>query len=121
LDGTQRVVRRECAGRPDLAYGIPRASGSTVLAADPKAPALTFLHGGYWQMNEKENFAFFAEGLLPLGTNLAVIEYTLARRRGSIASLPRYTARCGGSPSISPSTAPTRTDYMSPDIEPAVT
>jgi arylformamidase len=29
-------------------------------------------------MNDKENFAFFAEGLLPLGINLAVIEYTLA-------------------------------------------
>ena len=33
---------------------------------------------GYWQMNDKENFAFFAEGLLPLGINLAVIDYTLA-------------------------------------------
>src|SRR5271156_1593558 len=29
-------------------------------------------------MNDKENFAFFAEGLPPLGINLAVIEYTLA-------------------------------------------
>jgi arylformamidase len=29
-------------------------------------------------MNDKENFAFFAEGLLPLGINLALIEYTLA-------------------------------------------
>jgi len=29
-------------------------------------------------MNDKENFAFFAESLLPLGINLAVIEYTLA-------------------------------------------
>ena len=29
-------------------------------------------------MNDKENSAFFAEGLLPLGINLAVIEYTLA-------------------------------------------
>ena len=29
-------------------------------------------------MNDKESFAFFAEGLLPLGINLAVIEYTLA-------------------------------------------
>jgi len=29
-------------------------------------------------MNDKENFVFFVEGLLPLGINLAVIEYTLA-------------------------------------------
>ena len=29
-------------------------------------------------MNDKENFALFAESLLPLGINLAVIECTLA-------------------------------------------
>jgi arylformamidase len=34
--------------------------------------------GSIGRMNDKENFAFFAEGLLPLGINLAVIEYTLA-------------------------------------------
>ena len=47
-------------------------------------------------MNDKENFAFFAESLLPLGINLAVIEYTLALRRGSITSLPRCAGRCSG-------------------------
>jgi arylformamidase len=64
---------------------IPRAYGDTprerlelFLAADPQAPTLAFIHGGYWQMNDKETFAFFAEGRLPLGINLAVIEYTLA-------------------------------------------
>jgi hypothetical protein len=29
-------------------------------------------------LNDKENFVFFADGLLLLGSNLAVIEYTLA-------------------------------------------
>jgi arylformamidase len=48
------------------------------MAAGPKAPTLAFIHGGYWQMNDKETFAFFAEGLLSLGINLAVIEYMLA-------------------------------------------
>jgi acetyl esterase/lipase len=72
-------VRREYAGRLDLAYGeTPRERLDLFLAADPQAPTLAFIHGGYWQMNNKENFAFFAEGLLPLGINLAVIEYTLA-------------------------------------------
>jgi acetyl esterase/lipase len=72
-------VRREYAGRLDLAYGeTPRERLDLFLAADPKAPTLAFIHGGYWQMNDKESFAFFAEGLLPLGINLAVIEYTLA-------------------------------------------
>jgi len=72
-------VRREYAGRLDLAYGeTPRERLDLFLAADPQAPTLVFIHGGYWQMNDKESFAFFAEGLLPLGMNLAVIEYTLA-------------------------------------------
>src|SRR5271155_4657104 len=72
-------VRRECAGHFDLAYGdTPRERLDLFLAADPQGPTLGFIHGGYWQMNDKENFAFFAEGLLPLGINLAVIEYTLA-------------------------------------------
>ena len=65
----------------DLAYGdTPRERLDLFLAADPKAPTLAFIHGGYWQMNDlaKENFAFFAEGLLPLGINLALVEYTLA-------------------------------------------
>src|SRR6266850_2233727 len=72
-------ARCEYAGRLDLAYGdTPRERLDLFLAADPKAPTLAFIHGGYWQMNDKESFAFFAEGLLPLGINLAVIEYTLA-------------------------------------------
>ena len=68
-------VRREYAGHLDLAYGAtPRERLDLFLTAQPKAPTLAFIHGGYWQMNDKENFAFFAEGLLPLGINLAVIE-----------------------------------------------
>ena len=60
---------------------IPRASGSiSFLPPTRRTPTLAFIHGGYWQINDlvKENFAFFAEGVLPLGINLAVIEYTLA-------------------------------------------
>jgi arylformamidase len=74
-------VRREYAGRLDLAYGeTPCERLDLFLAADPDAPTLAFIHGGYWQISDlvKESFAFFAEGLLPLGINLAVIEYTLA-------------------------------------------
>jgi acetyl esterase/lipase len=73
------TVRREHAGHLDLAYGdSPRERIDLFLAADPAAPTLAFIHGGYWQMNDKENFAFVAEGLLPRGINLAVVEYTLA-------------------------------------------
>ena len=84
-------VRREYTGHLDLAYGnTPRERLDLFLAADPQAPTLAFIHGGYWQINDlvKESFAFFAEGLLPLGINLAVIEYTLA----PVARLERIVA-----------------------------
>ena len=37
-----------------------------------------FIHGGYWQRNEKEMFAFVAEGPLPHGIDVALLGYTLA-------------------------------------------
>src|SRR6516162_3724238 len=59
-------------------------------------------------MNDKENFAFFAESLLPLGINLAVIEYTLAPAarlhhivaevRGSVQWLAEHLAEYGADP-----------------------
>ena len=92
----------------DIPYGdSPRERLDLLLAVDPNAPTLAFLHGGYWQMHDKENYAFFAEGLLPQGINLAVVEYTLA----PAARLDRIVAEVrravDGSPSISATTAPT--------------
>ncbi len=73
------AARRAGPGHFDLSYGeAPRERLDLFLAADPAAPTLAFIHGGYWQTNDKENFAFLAEGLLPNGINLALIEYTLA-------------------------------------------
>ena len=72
-------VRRERPGHVDLAYGdSPRERLDLFLTADPKAPTLAFIHGGYWQMNDKEGTTFLAEGVLPHGINFALIEYTLA-------------------------------------------
>ena len=42
------------------------------------APTLVFFHGGYWQRNSKEGFAFVAEGPLACGFHVAVVGYTLA-------------------------------------------
>ena len=74
-------IRREHPRHLDLAYGEARRERLDLfLAASPKAPTLAFIHGGYWQFAEsdKENYTFIAEGLLPNGINLAMIEYTLA-------------------------------------------
>ncbi len=72
-------IRRAHPAHLDLAYGeSPRERLDLFLSPDPAGPTLAFIHGGYWQRNDKENFAFLGEGLLPLGVNLAVVEYTLA-------------------------------------------
>src|SRR3954451_25494716 len=72
-------VRRERQGHLDLHYGDgPRERLDLFLAADPNAPTLAFIHGGYWQMNDKEGTTFLADGVLPHGINFALIEYTLA-------------------------------------------
>ncbi len=73
------AIRRERTGHFDLRYGeAARERLDLFPAAQPDAPTLAFIHGGYWQMNDKESFGFLAEGLLPNGINLALVEYTLA-------------------------------------------
>lgn len=80
-DWAERSARLRAA-RPrhlDLNYGeAPRERLDLFLADDPRAPTLLFIHGGYWQMNAKELFAFLAEGPLAHGVNFALAGYTLA-------------------------------------------
>jgi arylformamidase len=87
------TLRRERGDHLDLAYGVrPRERLDLFLAANRQAPTLAFIHGGYWQMNDKENFAFLAEGPLTLGINFALVEYTLAptaRLDGIVAEIGR--------------------------------
>lgn len=72
-------VRQEHPAHLDLRYGsAERERVDFFPTAQPKAPTLAFIHGGYWQMNAKEMFSFLADGPLPLGINFALIGYTLA-------------------------------------------
>ena len=72
-------VRQTRRGHLDHAYGdTPRQRLDLFLADSARAPTLMFIHGGYWQRNDKEGFAFLAEGPLAQGINVAVVEYTLA-------------------------------------------
>lgn len=47
-------------------------------AADPNAPCLVFIHGGYWQRNSREVFAMVAEGVAAHGWSVALPSHTLA-------------------------------------------
>lgn len=63
----------------DLYYGDkPRQRMDLFLTPDKAAPTCLFLHGGYWQWNDKEGQAIVARGPLAHGLNTAIGEYSLA-------------------------------------------
>lgn len=63
----------------DVAYGAgERTALDLYPAADPAAPCLVFMHGGYWQRNSREVFACFAHGPAAAGWSMAIPGYTLA-------------------------------------------
>ena len=63
----------------DLAFGTgPRERLDFFPARTAGRPTVAFIHGGYWQRNDKESHAFVAQGLLERDCNVALLEYTLA-------------------------------------------
>ncbi len=72
-------VRASDGARLDLAYGRrPRARLDYLPCGRRRAPLFVFIHGGYWQRNEKETFAFVADGPRAHGIDVALPGYTLA-------------------------------------------
>jgi arylformamidase len=73
------VVRAGQGTRLDVVYGArPRARLDLFSSGAARAPLLVFIHGGYWQLREKETFAFVAEGPRRNGIDVALVGYTLA-------------------------------------------
>jgi arylformamidase len=67
-------VRREL----DIQYGWHSRERLDLFLPEARNPPLhVFLHGGYWQMNDKEPFAFVADALVPAGVAVANVEYAL--------------------------------------------
>jgi arylformamidase len=63
----------------DLAYGPgERTKWDLFPAADPRAPCLVHIHGGYWQRNSRQTFSCLSEGVLARGWSAALPGYTLA-------------------------------------------
>jgi acetyl esterase/lipase len=103
------VLRRARGGRRDLRYGAGARQRLDVFpCGTPGAPTLAYIHGGYWQTNDKEPYAFLGESLLPAGFNFALIEYTLAPAarldaivgevRAAVAWIIDHAAEHGGDP-----------------------
>jgi arylformamidase len=73
------ALRKRLQGRIDVPYGTGARQRLDFFPCErPAAPTLVFIHGGYWQTNDKEPLTFVGEGVLPAGFNLALVEYTLA-------------------------------------------
>ena len=77
-DETSAEVRAQPNAKLDLRYGERPRATLDYFPGQPGAPLFMFIHGGYWQRNEKERFAFTALGPNAHGINVAVPGYTLA-------------------------------------------
>jgi acetyl esterase/lipase len=73
------ALRAQRSKHIDLPYGEgERNKWDLFPGDDPKAPCLVWIHGGYWQMRNRETFSCFAEGVLARGWSAALPGYTLA-------------------------------------------
>ncbi len=80
-DARSRALYARARCDRDLRYGPgDRQRLDFFHCGKPQRPTLAFIHGGYWQWNDKEPHAFIAEGLLACDINVALVEYTLAPR-----------------------------------------
>src|SRR5258706_4937591 len=59
-------------------YGAAERCRIDLFEAGSNAPLLVFIHGGYWQMRDKETFSCMAAGPLAHGISVALAGYTLA-------------------------------------------
>jgi arylformamidase len=102
-------VRREYAGRLDLAYGDTPRERLDLFLRRRSAGAHACVYPRRLLADERQGeFRLLPKGLLPLGINLAVIEYTLAAAapldrlvaevRRSVRWLAEHLAEYGGDP-----------------------
>ncbi len=72
-------IRARTNAQLDIAYGErPRMTLDYFPCGAANAPLFAFIHGGYWQRNDKNGFSIFAKGPLSHGIDVAMLGYTLA-------------------------------------------
>jgi arylformamidase len=93
----------------DLPYGALAAERLDLLKPlASNAPVLVFIHGGYWQWLDKDDYAFALEPLVTAGALVATVNYPLCpqvnldtvvdRVRGACAWVWRHVRDYGGNP-----------------------
>jgi arylformamidase len=72
------LVRSKTSAQLDIAYGPGAGETLDVFpAAQPGAPVLVFIHGGYWRSLDKSDFSFIAPALNAAGVTVVVPNYAL--------------------------------------------
>jgi len=78
FDARSAQLREAYPQHLDQRYGTAERHRIDYFAAEKPGPVLVFIHGGYWQMRQKETFSFIANGPLAHGIHVALPGYTLA-------------------------------------------
>ena len=79
LQQRSKITYQKFSFQGNISYGkAARNTFDFFPANTPNAPTLIFIHGGYWQSCEKEDFSYIAEGPLKKGFNVILLEYTIA-------------------------------------------
>lgn len=75
------AVRGRIPGRLDIAYGTaPKETLDVFPPSNGRAggPALIYIHGGYWQLSDKDDTTYIAPAFLDAGIAFITLNYTLA-------------------------------------------
>lgn len=103
------VARQGSACQLDLAYGdAPSQRLDVFPAAQPGAPVLIYIHGGYWRSLDKADHSFVAPALVAAGATVVVPNYSLCPAVGIeaialemtqvVAWVHRHAASLGADP-----------------------
>lgn len=85
-----QAVRAQVACTLDLAYG-PGVNETLDIfpAAQPNAPVVFFIHGGYWRSLDKSDHSFVAPALQAMGACVVVVNYALCpSTQGQTVTVP---------------------------------
>src|SRR6476469_8367437 len=76
-EAASAAFRQQHPQHLDIPYGTgERNKWDLFPAADPNAPCLVFIHGGYWQRNSREMFASLIQGPYAHGGAAALPGYS---------------------------------------------
>lgn len=71
-------VKSKLAFKSDIPYADEIFPAFDFYLANKEAPTVAFIHGGFWQMRSKDDFAFIVPAMLEKNINVAMLGYRLA-------------------------------------------